>query len=260
MLWSLVVSILSINKSCIYKQKNKNFYLTQYSCTEFDTILNKTELFNDESYDWRDYGIVTDIKNQGNCGSCWTFSATGAMESAWNINKFTKISLSEQQLIDCVKNDNGCNGGEMTDAFEYAIQNPMCTEKEDPYEAEDEKCINCNSNVKFSACYKLVENNELLMKHVVKNYGPISVAIQADQSVFRNYEDGIIDSDSCGTNLDHGVLIVGYGVENDKKYWIVKNSWGTDWGENGYVRILRTDNTNYEGICGIAMQPSFPVV
>lgn len=259
-MFTFVVGLLAfheINNNKICKlSKKSGLFRTRFSCNPYE----HKPINIPESIDWRDYNIVTPVKNQGHCGSCWTFSATGAMEGAWAKNTSTLISISEQQLVDCVKKDNGCNGGMMNDAFEYGIENPLCTESQDPYEAIDDKCIKCDSYIQFSSCKDIPENNQLLLKEAVGIYGPISVAIQADQEVFRDYVNGIISDKECGNNLDHGVLIVGYGTENDTKYWIVKNSWGEDWGENGYVRILRSDSNNDPGICGIAMQASFPIV
>ena len=120
-------------------------------------------------------------------GSCWTFSATGAMEGAWAKNTSILLTLSEQQILDCVKKDNGCEGGEMNDAFEYAIENSLCVESEDPYMAEDEKCIKCESAIQFSSCKNVQTNNQLDLKDAVANFGPISVAIQADKSIFRDF-------------------------------------------------------------------------
>lgn len=247
------------NNSCFLQRKitNYGFYLQQYMCSEFKSSSDYLDL--PDSLDWRDYNIVTPVKNQGHCGSCWTFSATGAMEGAWAKATGNLISLSEQQLVDCVKKDHGCNGGEMNDAFIYAIENPICTEIQDPYKAKDSKCIDCNSYIQFTNCMNIPFSNELALKEALFKHGPISVSIEADQPIFRNYKGGIITDKSCNTNLDHGVLLVGYGEENNVKYWLVKNSWGTSWGENGYVRILRTDNDNSNGICGIAMQASFPI-
>jgi len=214
------------------------------------------------SLDWRDHEVVTPVKNQGQCGSCWTFSATGAMEAAWALKTGNLVSLSEQQLIDCVKQDQGCNGGQMDDAFEYAMHTPICPDTEEPYEARDDTCQKCPSKIRFSACRDIPPNNQLALKEAVALYGPVSVSIEADQSYFRLYTGGIITDTRCGTNLDHGVLIVGYGEDptTSQKYWLVKNSWGPDWGENGYVRIARSDSENDPGVCGIAMQASYPVV
>lgn len=256
-LFALLCSNLTNKTSDLCKLTHKEgFYRTMYSCTSYEPMYNSVP----DSIDWREYNIVTPVKNQGNCGSCWTFSATGAMEGAWAKKTGQLISLSEQQLVDCVSSEEGCQGGNMEDAFEYAIVNPLCTETEDPYEAKNDKCKDCESYIKFSSCIKIPKNNQLALKEVVAEYGPISIAIQADKSVFKDYKSGIISDDSCGTDLDHGVLIVGYGTENSTKYWIVKNSWGKSWGENGYVRILRSESTDDPGVCGIGMQGSFPVV
>lgn len=260
--------------SCCLFKSNKDYYLTQYSCTEYepkyrDISPNEHELnrrrFSQplipESLDWRKEGVVTPVKNQGKCGSCWTFSATGAMEGSWALKTGDLISLSEQQLIDCVTQDDGCDGGEMNDAFEYAIQKPMCPDSDDPYEAKDDSCKKCDSDIQFTGCRTIPSNDQLALKEAVALYGPVSVSIEADQSYFQLYTGGIITNPECGNNLDHGVLLVGYGEDPDtnQKYWLVKNSWGSDWGESGYVRIARSDSTNDPGICGIAMEASFPV-
>ena len=217
------------------------------------------------SVDWRNKGAVTPVKNQGQCGSCWSFSATGAMEGAWAIYSGDLLSLSEQQLMDCSKRygDFGCNGGLMDNAFEYAIDYGMCSEEQDPYKGTTDTCmtpsLDCDNVAKFSYCVDINSGNELELKEAVSR-APVSVAIEADTTIFQFYSGGIIKSENCGNSLDHGVLVVGYGEENGEKYWIVKNSWGESWGENGYVRIARTDSTTDSGVCGIALQASFPVV
>ena len=235
-----------------------------------------------DELDWRDFGVVTPVKNQGKCGSCWSFSATGALEGAWMIHTGQDVSLSEQQLMDCstAYGNNGCNGGIMDDAFGYAIEYGMCTEEHDPYEAQQGTCTHCIPSTHFDSCYDVEPNNENALLDALHN-GPISVAIEADQQAFQFYHGGIIDTPSCGTNTDHGVLLVGFGTEpatattSSKDYWIIKNSWGPDWGEHGYVRLARTTtntntnntnsnststSTNSPGMCGIATQPSFPLV
>lgn len=212
--------------------------------------------------DWRSKGAVTSVKNQGQCGSCWTFSSTGAIEGAWAISKGALINLSEQELVDCAGlkyGSNGCNGGQMEGAFKFVIENGQCDLSSYPYTAVDGTCQKCTSVVHMSSCSDVKPNDQVSLKGAVAQQ-PVSIAIEADTKYFQSYSGGILTSSSCGTNLDHGVLIVGYGEDNGQKYWLVKNSWGTTWGDKGYVKIARSDSTDDAGICGIAMDPSFPSV
>jgi len=236
-----------------------------------ETILGTCKTFNytnkpvPDELDWRLFNAVTPVKNQGQCGSCWSFSATGAIEGAYAIQNQILISFSEEQLVDCSRlyGNSGCNGGLMDSAFKYAMVNGLCSEDEYPYTSSSGKttykCLNCEPIVKVRGCYDVSPNNQLALKEAV-SIGPVSVAIDADTRYFQSYSSGILDLSDCNTDLDHGVLIVGYGVENDTKYWLLKNSWGDSWGEKGYFRILRTDSPNDSGICGVAIQPSFPFV
>lgn len=231
------------------------------SCQKFESKVTYASL--PESFDWRDQGAVTDVKNQGQCGSCWSFSSAGAMEGAWKIKSGDLVDLSEQQLIDCSKTygNLGCNGGLMDSAFEYAIDTGMCLYDDAPYTAETGRCADvssCKKEVFFDYCVDVTPANQQHLTEAV-TAAPVSIAIEADTRTFQFYSSGVLTSDACGTNLDHGVLIVGYGEEDGTMYWTVKNSWGDSWGESGYVRIERSDSTDDDGICGIAMQPSYIV-
>ena len=218
-----------------------------------------------ESWDWRKRGVVTTVKNQGKCGSCWSFSAAGALEGAWAISTSLLYNFSEQQLMDCSRRygNMACNGGLMDKAFEYAIDAGMCKLEDVPYHAESEICTqtvkDCQKVAHFNQCFNIPANNERLLREAVYR-SPVAVSIEADTKTFQFYKGGILDSSNCGTTLDHGVLAVGYGEEDGKKYWIVKNSWGEDWGEYGYIRIGRSDSEDSEGVCGIAKDASFLMV
>jgi len=219
--------------------------------------------------DWRNKNAVTGVKDQGQCGSCWSFSTTGAVEGAWAVSKGKLVSLSEQELVDCAGGrpygNHGCNGGLMDGAFQYIIDNDgICSEEDYPYVSGETKSSGeceeqCKSAATISSCVDVTPNNQLHLKEAT-SMNPVSVAIQADSRVFQLYKSGVITSDACGTKLDHGVLVVGYGTEDNVEYWLVKNSWSESWGDHGYVKIERSDSTNDPGICGIAMQPSYPVV
>jgi len=213
------------------------------------------------SVDWRQQGAVTPVKNQGQCGSCWSFSATGAMEGAWKIAGNSLIPLSEKQLMDCNHDppNNGCGGGNSEVAFNWEQSQNVCTEASYPYSAQDGQCRSgCTTGIPQGGIvgHKDVEQDtNALMEAVSKQ--PVSIALDAAAGgLFQHYRGGIL-AGMCGQQLDHAVLIVGYGTENSQDYWIVKNSWGSSMGENGYWRLLR--GKGGPGECGLKAQAVYPV-
>jgi len=211
------------------------------------------------SVDWTTKGAVTPVKNQGQCGSCWSFSTTGSLEGAWQINAGQLVSMSEQQFVDCDKSSMGCNGGSMATAFSWAEKQNVATESSYPYTATDGSCktsfttaIPKGGVTGYKSVGSLFSKATVAKLESAIDIGPVSIAIEADQSSFQHYTGGIL-SENCGTNLDHGVLAVGYN--SAEGYWLVKNSWGNTWGDKGYLKIAQAGN-----VCGILNQPVYPTV
>jgi len=269
-----------------------------------------------DSIDWATKGGVTSVKNQGTCGSCWTFSTVGALEGAMFIAGRPLVELSMQRILACDTGGSGCQGGSMDQAFDWVAKNGVPSLEDEPYLCKDgsecksltctacekktgESCIfgTCNK-VPDSTCVKEgiihhcecpadqcfadgecaattkptalvlapgdvtthtdVDSTEQALEAAVAQQ-PVSVAIEADKSVFQHYTGGVITNEACGSMLDHGVLAVGYGEDDGQKYWKVKNSWGASWGEHGYVRIERGSPAS-GGECGIREGATFPTV
>jgi C1A family cysteine protease len=218
--------------------------------------LNTTLLKETPSFDWTTKGAVTPIKNQGSCGSCWAFSATGALEGLRFVSKGDLPAFSEQHLLDCSGSygNLGCNGGLAYYAFNYVKANGIVKGSEYPYTAKQGACSIPASAEKFKISgWAQVPKGDLAQMQTALSNQPLAVSVQADSAVFRNYKSGILDDASCGTALNHAILAVGYETG---KYWKVKNSWGTAWGTDGYILIAMKGDL---GICGINQRVTYPI-
>jgi C1A family cysteine protease len=210
------------------------------------------------SVDWREKGAITPVKNQGQCGSCWAFSSTGALEGHHFIKTGKLLSFSEQQLVDCEKDDQGCNGGMMENAIDYTGMYGIMLEDDYPYKAVDQACqYKAKKAVKVNKGHKNLAANPDAFK-VGLAVQPVAVSVQADQAAFRFYKSGVVKG-NCGANLNHGVLGVGYGTFDGEEAVIIKNSWGATWGNKGYVLVsLNKDANEGQGVCGVLADNTIP--
>jgi cathepsin F/cysteine peptidase B len=212
------------------------------------------------SVDWRTKGAVTAVKNQGECGSCWAFSATGSIEGSNFLKNGKLVSVSEEQLVDCDKTDMGCSGGLPSNAFDVLKRDRYGAETEEsyPYTAFTGRQGKCKeSNGKKAATvtgYDNMAHDESQMAAAMSSNGPISIGVNA--MPWQMYSSGIMSARNCrASQPDHGVLAVAYGTTGNQDYWVVKNSWGASWGEKGYIRVERGGNA-----CNIKFSPTQAIV
>ena len=245
----------TIYLSSIPRKPRPPMYLTQgYKFQDLDIP---------DSMDWRAEGLVTNVKDQGQCGSCWAFSAVATLEGQHAKSTGNLVSLSEQDIVDCVTNCYGCNGGWPNVALEFIINNGsgLDTESSYPYTAMDGNCVFNASDIgaNLTGVVNITSKNVTDLMEALGTVGPISVAIDAGGN-FQMYSSGIYTSTTCGSDivdLDHAVTAVGYGVDSHgRKYYMIKNSWGDDWGMNGYIYFSR----DIDNMCGIATDATYPLV
>jgi hypothetical protein len=264
-------SIYTFDEFIFYSGLN-NFFTYNNNNNKLYDLTKKNEL--PQQHNWVDLGAVTDVKNQGKCGSCWAFSTTGSLEGAYYIKNKQLVSFSEQELVDCENSkhggsDLGCNGGDMNTAFSWIKSNKgLCSEQDYPYVSGSTHKANDQCNVCSVVNGSQILNwtdvpsksDDALLYAIYQQ--PVSVAIDAASLFFQFYKSGVYTA-KCGTKLDHGVLAVGFGTDNSTNidYYLVKNSWGKTWGDNGYIKIARGGKYNLgSGQCGILLSASYPVL
>jgi cathepsin L len=258
---------LEMNAFADMTSKEFSMFYNGYDLSTGSKSHNSTRYYNGgaigapvpSTVDWREKGVVTPVKNQKKCGSCWAFSAVGSLEGQHAIKTGKLVSLSEQNLVDCVSEDKGCKGGLMVDAFKYIEKNGgIDTEESYPYIGKNERCHFKKNDIgaTIRGFTKIKKDNCEDLKQAVATIGPISAAMDASHMSLQLYKKGIYDPKKCSsTKLDHGILVVGYGTEDGEDYWLIKNSWGENWGMKGYFKIASKNN-----LCGICTTASYPLV
>jgi len=268
----LVTFSMGINEYADLSFEEYRHYLLgarpEHSTSTYSSYLTQPK-FNPENdpaeVDWRTKGYVTPIKNQGRCGSCWAFSSTGALEGQHFRETGRLVSLSEQQLVDCCSLAGGCGGGWMDNAFKCVeMHGGIDTETYYPYQAKEMGRCTFNPNDVGSKCTGFVDikprGDETALRSACANVGPIAVAIDAAHQSFQLYKTGVYVEPACSNKTsDHAVLVVGYGTTEDgQDYWLVKNSWGVSWGDEGYIKMARNKG-NQCAIARFATYPDVPV-
>jgi cathepsin L len=251
---------VELNHLSHYTQAEYNALLG-FRNIKVESIIKEFKPSNDvpDALDWRESGAVNEVKNQGQCGSCWAFSTIQSIEGVYAKNKGELYSLSEQNLVDCDKTCSGCNGGLMDNAFKYVIANQggfFNLESDYPYTGKAGSCAFDASKgyAQIKADYQVAADEESL-KTASATIGPIAIAIDASHISFQLYSKGIYNPLICSSkNLDHAVGLIGYGTDSGKDYWLVRNSWGASWGEKGYIRMIR----NKKNKCGVATMAFYP--
>lgn len=214
------------------------------------------------SFDWRDYGVVSNVKDQSVCGSCYAMAAVGSIESQLMIKTGKLIDLSVQEIVDCAGDYEswGCEGGIKYRVYDYVKDKGGLSSSNDyPLEGVQLQCKRTKLSqipIQLKSYVEVPPNDEDVLKYAVTKVGPIAVSIDINQESFMRYSAGIYDEPNCTTNTNHAALLVGYGVEGGKDFWILKNSYGSNWGESGYIRIAR----NSDNLCGIATEAIYPLL
>ena len=236
------------NDTIIENKSKNNFF--------FSSKVNPYKIPN--RLDYREKNVITNVKNQGRCGSCWAFSTVGALEAKYALDNNKLIEFSEQKLVDCSTSNYGCSGGFMHEAFnDLLLKHGLPLEEDYPYVGTKQPCnylINDKPDFNFLGYQFVLSHSKEALKHALQ-HNPVCIALAGDPMKFLFYGDGIFDCEECSTTNNHAVLLVGYDTTGPIPYWIIKNSWGKKWGEDGYIRIKMTDG---DGILGMNQYGLYP--